>query len=90
VNSVGACGEGNVCAGVDEEPWRGVVRAECHEELVCERGEIRGGKIIFAELEEVDASGGKTLGLGEEGGLSSELISLETGAVGDGVAQHGF
>ena len=75
VNSVGAGGEGNVCAGVDEEPGRGVVRAEGCEEVAGERGEVCGGEIVFAELEEVDASGGETLGLSEERGLAGGFVS---------------
>lgn len=90
MDSVGAGGESDVGAGVDEEPGCGVVRAEGCEEAASERGEVRGGEVCFAELEEVNASGGKALGLGEERGLAGWFVSFETGAVGDGVAQHGF
>jgi hypothetical protein len=93
VYSVGAGGDGDVGAGVDEEFGRRVVSAEGCEEMVGERGEVFGGEVPLAELEEVDAFGGEARGLAEEGGLTGGLGLLpgfggEAGAVGDGVTKH--
>jgi hypothetical protein len=75
MDSVGAGGDGDVGAGVDEELGRGVVCAEGCEEATGERGEVCGGEILFAELDEVDTSGGEVCGLVEEGGLTGWFVT---------------
>ena len=92
MDSVCAGGEGDVGAGVDDEfgRWVSGVGAEGCEEAAGERGEGADGEIVFSELEEVDAGSGEALGLDEERGLAGGFVSLETGAVGDGVTKHGF
>jgi hypothetical protein len=97
MDSIGAGGDGDVGAGVDEEPGRGVrgTGAEGCEDVAGKRGEGGGGEIFFAELEEVDAIGGETRSLVEERGLAGGFGLLpgfggEADAVGDGVAEHGI
>jgi hypothetical protein len=51
------------------------VCAEGCEEATGERGEVCGGEILFAELDEVDTSGGEVCGLVEEGGLTGWFVT---------------
>ena len=73
---MGAGGDGDVGAGVDEElRWAGC-RGDGLEDLAGEGGDVGGGEIFFAELDEVDAFGDPAGGLAEECGL---LLSSSPG-----------
>ena len=86
VDSVGGSGDGYVGAGVDEELCGGAV--EGFEDLSGEVGEGGNGKVFLAELDDVDALGGPTGGLADDGGLLLTVVAGEEGSVGDGVAEH--
>ena len=96
MNAVSGGGDGDVEAGVDEQLCAGI--ANIFEDAAGERGQNGGWKVLFAELDVVDAFGrpaGGLLECGAEGGTRTPTIRLrngfvrEEGPVGDGVAAHG-
>jgi hypothetical protein len=100
VDAIGAGGEGDVGAGVDEELC-GVGGAGCGGgeggfEISGEGYELGGGEVFFPELKKGDGGCGEVGGLGEERGAAGEEIDRGSeggsgaGAVGDGVAEHAF
>ena len=67
VDSVSGGGDGNIGAGVDEEPCPRV--AEGFEDAAGEDGQGGGRQVFFAELDVVDAVGGPERGLVDKRGL---------------------
>ncbi len=88
VYSVGGRGQGDVDTRVDEEFCGDVGLADSLKDAAGKSRERCGGKIFFAELDEVDAAFGPVGGLTDEGCLLVLVVAGEDSAAGYGVAEH--
>ena len=85
---MGTGGDGDIGAGVNQEPGWARCCGDGKEDLTGERRDPGGGQIFFAKLDEVDAVGDPASGFPEEGGLLLSLVARIEGATGDGAAKH--
>ena len=95
MNAGGFYGQGYVGAGVDEQSSCQLPVASCQFLAVddlyrfdCQRFEVAGGKISFAELDVVDAGAGGFRNFVEEVAAARAFIAGEGGAVSDVVEEQ--
>lgn len=88
VHPVCSCGDGDVGAGVDEQPGLGRVGAKDCEQFAGEVDQRGRFQVLFAELEEVDIIRNEVCGLPKESGVAGGFVSREAGSIGDGIAEH--
>jgi len=89
VDAVGADGDGDVGAGVDEKFGAGAVDfREDAKDGPSGFGEIARREVFLAELEEIDAFDGTLTSMIQQGCASGGLGPGEAQTIGNGVAEH--
>ena len=78
VDAVGACGDRDVGAGVEEKLRWAVCHGDRLKHLAGESCNAGGGEIFFAKLDEVDAVGNPARGLTKQSGLLLKLSRPDT------------
>lgn len=88
VDSVEATSQGDIGAGIDQEASRGCRLADNMKRLASQTFQVAGIQIFLAQLNEVDAAGGRFSNLAEKEFPAKDLRAGELGSVGDVAEQQ--
>src|SRR6185437_8289579 len=90
MHTVGAGGNGDISARVDEQasPARMRSGSQNVEEVAGELGELLGAEVLLAELKIINVFGRAVVGLVEQRFAACGLVGGEPEAIGDGIPEH--
>ena len=86
VDPVGPRGDGGLNTGIDKDDGAG--RRRDLKDASGDVGDIGGGKVFFADLNDLDALVGPAGSLLHERGDAFVIVTRKYGAVGDGASKH--